>query len=116
MAIKKWIDEIKTDKSGPKSEAQLEPAGAPLEENFPGERRASAILDSTINLIRNGGVFYPSPQTEAAEEEINRCYKNIKNGGSDFEALTMACNSWVKAGRTAPAPPETNCLFSGSEK
>jgi len=111
MALKSWIDEIRTDKSGSQSGALLDPAGAPAEESFPGEKEADKILFTAQALIIEGGVFYGTPETRAAEADVDRSYKAIINGGRDFDALVAACTRWVEAARKAPAPLETISLF-----
>lgn len=116
MALKSWIDEIKTDENGQKSEAPLEPAGAPAVIFLPGEKEADQILFAALDQIKKDGVFHYSSETAAAEMDIDRTYKSIINGGHDFAALRAACGRWVEAARQAPDPPETISLFSGPEK
>jgi hypothetical protein len=122
MALKAWIDDIKTAAGGGKSEAQIERAGAPEtgipiircgDYPLPGESEADKILFAARDEIVKGGVFHFTAETQAAETEVNKSYKAILKGGSDFKALCEACAQWVKAARTKPAAPGTVDLFPG---
>jgi len=108
--LKAWIDEIKPDGRGGKSEAQLEQASAP------GELAAVKILLSARDEIVAGGVFYFTPETQTAEAAVSLTYKAILAGGSDFDSLRSACAHWVEASRKPPATPEIVSLFDGSAK
>lgn len=122
MALKAWIDDIKTDESGWKSEAQLEQADAPgadvsinlkcADYHLPGELEADKILFVARDEIIKGGVFHYTPETQAAEVAVNQAYKAILSGGSDFDSLRAACARWVLKARTKPAPPVMAELFS----
>lgn len=113
MEVTPFVDRINPQKtgSGPKSEAQLEQAGAPSEESFPGEKEADAILFSACSKIISGGIFYGTPETRAAEDDVDATYKAIMQGGKDFEELRKACVRWVIAAQIKPAAPETAKLF-----
>ena len=78
MAIKKWIDEIKTDESDQKSEAPPEQTGAALE-SFPGEKRAAAFLDSAIDLIKNGGGLYTTDWINPTSQGIAQYWADTLN-------------------------------------
>lgn len=119
MALKAWIDDIKTAGSGEKSEAQLKQGIARGTESIihcadyplPGEAEADEIVFSARAEIVNGGVFHFTAETQAAEAEVNRTYKAILTGESDFDSLRAACARWVKAAQTRPAPPVMASLF-----
>jgi hypothetical protein len=81
-----------------------------------GKKEADVILFGARDRIVEGGVFHVTPETIAAEEEVDRTYKAILEGGHDFAALSAACARWVSASGQAPAPPVTIALFSGSNK
>lgn len=111
MALKTWINETKKTGSGLTSEAQLDPACAPLEEDFPGEKEADRIISTAFDRIINRGIFYGTPETRAAEDDINVAYKAIIQGGKDFELLRKACVRWVISAQTKPEAPETDKHF-----
>lgn len=105
MTLKAWIDEIKTAESVGKSEAQLAQASAPgtgtpiircADYPLPGEKQADEIIFGARDEIVAGGVFHFTPQTDAVELEINRTFKAILAGGSDFNSLRAACARWVE--------------------
>lgn len=113
MALKTWINETKKTGSGLTSEAQLDPAGAQRKEDFPGEKEADKIIFSARDRIVAGGVFYGTPETRAAEDDVDRTYKAIMTatGEKDFESLRKDCVRWVIAAQTKPGAPETAKLF-----
>jgi hypothetical protein len=111
MALKTWLNETQKNGSGLISEAQLKPAGAALEESFPGEKAADTILFSARNKIIASGVFYDTPGTRTAEDDVNAAYKIIMQDGKDFEGLRKACVRWVIAAQTKPDDPATAKLF-----
>jgi hypothetical protein len=104
MALKTWIDDIKTAEGGSGSEAQLEQAG---------EKAADIILFGARDQIIKGGVFHFTPETHAAEMEVDRAYKAILEGGRDFATLQAACARWVEVAQKPPAPPVMASLFEG---
>lgn len=111
MTIKNWIDDIKNnDESG----ALREQDPAVEDESFPGEREADKILFGARDRIVTGGIFYWTPETRAAEDEVNRTYKEIIIGGKDFESLRKACVRWVIAAQTKPEEPVTADLFTSA--
>ncbi len=125
MALKTWIKDTKTAEGGSGSEAQLEPACVPGTENpiircadypLPGEKEADQILFGARDEVIKGGIFHFTQETQAAEVDINRTYKAILDGGSDFAALREACTRWVRSARTKPAPPVMASLFEGLKK
>lgn len=64
---------------------------------LPGEKEADEIIFGARDEIVNVGVFHFTPETQAAEVEVNRTYKAILDGGHDFAALKEACSHWVEA-------------------
>lgn len=121
MALKTWIKDTKSADGGSASEAQLDQTGAPGQGNpvircadypLPGEKEADAILFGARDEVIRGGVFHFTPETQAAEMEVNRTYKAILDGGSGFEALRAACARWVEVAGTSPPPPDTGELFT----
>jgi len=125
MALKTWIKDTKNAEGESASEAQLEPAGAPGQVNpiircadypLPGEKEADAILFGARDEVIKGGVFHFTPETQAAEMEVNRTYKAILDGGRNFAALRAACARWVEVARIPPAPPAMASLFEGLKK
>lgn len=125
MALKTWIDDIKTTEGGSESEAQLEQAGAPgtgtpiircADYPLPGEKDADAILFSARDEVIKGWVFYFTRETQAAEVEVNQAYRAILEGGLDFAGLRAACTRWVEVARKPPAPPVMLSLFEGLKK
>lgn len=113
MALKTWIDEIKTDESGPKSEASREPASVPDHSTFV-EKRIEAILILTVHEIEqnlNGVQYRSTSETKTAEEKVNCMARGILAGDSmDFDSLYRACSCWVATARQRPA------LFEGLNK
>lgn len=109
MALKTWINEAKKTESGLISEAQLEPGGAAMVET--GEKEADTILFSARDKIIVGGVFYSTPGTRTAEDDVNVAYKLIMQGGKDFDGLKKACLRWVIAAQIRPDDPVTAKLF-----
>jgi hypothetical protein len=110
MALKAWISEAIRETG--------EAPGAGLSINLrrtdyplPGELEADKNLFSARDEIIAGGVFYFTPETQAAEAAVSRAYKAILNGGSDFDSLRAACARWVEAAQTRPAPPVVGELF-----
>ena len=103
MALKTWIDDIKTVEGGSKSEALLDP--------FSGEKEADDILTGARDEIVKSGVFYFTLETQAAETDIDKTYKAILEGGRDFAALRAACDRWIEAAKKPPAPPVMASLF-----
>jgi len=97
MALKTWIDEIKTDGSGEKSEALLKQDQAPVEVFLPGEKEADIILFGARDRIVSCGVFHWTPETQVAEAEVNQAYKAILAGGHNFAALRDTCARWAAA-------------------
>jgi len=83
---------------------------------LPGEKEADAILFGARDEVIRGGVFHFTPETQAAEVEVNRTYKAILDGGRDFAALRAACARWVEVARKPPAPPDMASLFEGLKK
>ena len=125
MALKTWIKDTKTAERGSESEAQLEQAGAQGQGNtgihyanypLPGEVEADKILFGARDEVIKGGIFHFTPETQAAEAEVNLAYKAILQGGRDFAALRAACARWVEVARKPPAPPVMASLFEGLKK
>lgn len=121
MKLRAWIDEVESAEGGGESEAIRERASAPGNK-IPGglkwagrfllgEAEADEILFAARDQIIAGGVYHFTPETDAAELEINRTYKAILAGGSDFDSLRAACFRWVAAARTKPAPSDSAGLF-----
>lgn len=106
MALKTWIDEIKTAESDPKSEANIEPAGALQSDLLPGEKEADVFLFGARDQIVSAGAFHWTPEIEAAEIEVNKTYKAILSGGRDFTALRVSCAHWIEAVKKATAQPK----------
>lgn len=125
MALKTWIDDIKTGEGGSGSEALPGRVNAPgtgrpiircADYPLPGEKEADEILFGARDNIIAGGVFHWTPETQAAETEINKTYKAILDGGQDFAALRAACARWVEAAGKPPVPPDMASLFEGLKK
>jgi hypothetical protein len=120
MALKTWIKDIKTAEGGSESEALPGQVSGPgtgtpiircADYPLPGEKEADAILFGARDEIIKGGVFHFTPETKAAEVEVNRTYKAILDGGRDFVTLRAACVRWVEVARKPPAPPVMAELF-----
>lgn len=117
MSFKTRLEKIKEDeKLAGIMDSQGEDRPATLDGFLPGEKEADVILFGARDRIVEGGVFHFTPETIAAEEEVDQTYKTILEGGHDFAALSAACSRWVSASGQAPAPPVTMALFSGSNK
>jgi hypothetical protein len=108
MALKTWINDIKTGEGGSESEALPGQASAPGTEALivrcgdyplPGEAEADVILFGARDEIAAGGIYHFTPDTQVAEVEVNRTYKAILEGGSNFDALRDACARWVQTSR-----------------
>jgi len=125
MALKTWIDEIKTAASGEGSEAILEPERAPKDNGLsPGkedhpeytENHVHAIIALAVREIErklNGVQYRLTDEIKACEDEVNRQAKAILSGtSSDFEALRETCYRWVEAAGKATTPPTPGKLFS----
>ncbi len=80
---------------------------------IPGEAEADQILFAACDEIVAGNVFNSTDETRAAEADVNRAYKDILNGGSDFNALRQSCACWIQAAGQKPAVPETISLWPG---
>jgi len=125
MALKTWIDDIKTAEGGLESEALHGQTSAPETERpincygdfpLPGEKEAERILFVTTDMIIKIGVYnWKTPACRAAEIEVNRTYKAILDGGKDFAALRAACAQWIEAAGkpTAPAARSTHDHIKG---
>jgi hypothetical protein len=83
---------------------------------LPGEAEADKILFAARDEIVAGGVYHFTPETDATELEINRTYKAILAGGSDFDSLRDACARWVAVARKPPAATGTAPLFGEAAK
>ena len=117
MKVKPFLNQALTRISDDESETSGTPetvnpiircADYPL----PGELEADRILFGARDEVIKGGVFHFTPETQAAEMEVNRTYKAILDGGRNFAALRAACARWVEVTRIPPAPPETGALFT----
>lgn len=121
MKVKSFLNQLHTETPDSKTEQ----TGAPGQGNpvircadyfLPGEKEADAILFGARDEVIRGGVFHFTPETQAAEVEVNRTYKAILDGGRDFAALRAACARWVEVARKPPAPPDMASLFEGLKK
>lgn len=124
MALKTWIDEIKTAASGECSEAILEPERAPKDNGLsPGkedhpeytENHVHAIIAPAVREIernQNGIQYRLTYEIKACEDEVNHQAKAILYGTSlDFEALREACSRWVESSGKATTPSTPGKLF-----
>lgn len=121
MKVKSFLKQSHTQTPNGKTEQ----TGAPNQGNpiircadypLPGELEADKILFGARDEIVAGGVFRFTPETQAAEMEVNRTYKAILDGGRNFAALRAACARWVETARKPPAAPVMASLFEGLKK
>lgn len=121
MKVKPFLNQALTRISDDESETSGTPeTGNPIircaDYPLPGELEADRILFGARDEVIKGGVFHFTPETQAAEMEVNRTYKAILDGGRNFAALRAACARWVEVARIPPAPPAMASLFEGLKK
>jgi hypothetical protein len=121
MKVKPFLNQALTRISDDESETPGTPeTGNPVircaDYPMPGEVEADKILFGARDEVIKGGVFHFTPETQAAEAEVNQTYKAILDGGRGFAALRAACARWVEVARKPPAPPVMASLFEGLKK
>ena len=100
MSFREWIE---TNAETPpatsaQGEAQCESKAETAERRMTLEEMAWDILTKTRDEILQGGRWQSSPETRAADAEINELYQAVTAGGATLEAFAGACAKWKRVG------------------
>ena len=98
MSFREWIEtKVETPAQGG-GMGPREPKAEPDGRSITVEEAAWAILTKTRDEILQGGSWRSSPETRAAEAEINERYLAVTAGKSPLTAFAVACEKWKRAG------------------
>lgn len=64
------------------------------------------ILFWARDEILRGGIYHFTEENKAVELDIDKHFKEIRNGNKDLLALAHACLKWIEVSRIPPRPPE----------
>jgi hypothetical protein len=99
MAFKAWLDEIPSDKNKP-SGGRAEISRGELQQVL--EKAAWTTLLKAKDEIIASGCWQHSPAVEAAEDAINKAYRNLLSGKGTLPECWEACERWKAAGMPKP--------------